>query len=83
MYAQSETYKTYFIIPFLPLLIIYFISILAETNRSPFDLPESEAELVAGFNVEFASTPFALFFLAEYSNMLLMSTLLSILFLGG
>lgn len=57
--------------------------ILAETNRTPFDLPEAEAELVSGFNVEYSSALFAMFFLAEYSNMILMSTLMVILFFGG
>ena len=63
--------------------IIFFISILAETNRAPFDLPEAEAELVAGFNVEYSAMTFALFFLAEYSNMILMCSLMVILFFGG
>jgi NADH-quinone oxidoreductase subunit H len=67
----------------LPLFLIFFISLLAETNRTPFDLPEAEAELVAGFNVEYSSTPFALFFLAEYSSILLMSGLAVLLFFGG
>lgn len=80
--AQS-VYGTWFCLPFLPLAIIFFVSVLAETNRTPFDLPEAEAELVAGFNVEYSSTPFALFFLAEYSNILLMSSFTTILFLGG
>jgi len=56
---------------------------LAETNRAPFDLPEAEAELVAGYNVEYSSIIFAMFFLGEYSNMLLMSSLITILFFGG
>jgi len=65
------------------MFIIFFISALAETNRHPFDLPEAEAELVSGYNVEYSSMGFALFFLGEYANMLLMSALTSILFLGG
>lgn len=74
---------TWFILPLLPLAIIFFISSLAETNRAPFDLPEAEAELVAGYNVEYSSITFAMFFLGEYSNMLIMCSLNSILFLGG
>jgi NADH-quinone oxidoreductase subunit H len=66
-----------------PMMIIFFISILAETNRHPFDLPEAEAELVAGYNVEYSSMSFALFFLGEYANMILTSAMLVILFLGG
>jgi NADH-quinone oxidoreductase subunit H len=62
---------------------MFFISTLAETNRHPFDLPEAEAELVAGFNVEYSSMPFALFFLGEYANMILMCSMTTILFLGG
>lgn len=73
----------YFIIPFTPLFIAFLISILAETNRAPFDLPEAESELVSGYNVEYASMGFALFFLAEYSAMILMSSLCVIMFLGG
>lgn len=75
--------KTYFIIPLFPMFIIFYISMLAETNRHPFDLPEAEAELVSGYNVEYSAMTFALFFLAEYSNMLLMSSFASVLFLGG
>jgi NADH-quinone oxidoreductase subunit H len=74
---------TWFIIPFFPLALIFFISILAETNRSPFDLPEAEAELVSGYNVEYSSVGFALFFIGEYSNIVLMSSFFVILFLGG
>ncbi len=66
-----------------PMFIIFFISALAETNRHPFDLPEAEAELVAGYNVEYSSMSFALFFLGEYMNMILMSGMITILFLGG
>lgn len=66
-----------------PLAIVFFISIVAETNRAPFDLPEAEAEIVAGYNIEYSSIIFAFFFLGEYGNILLMSTLFSLLFLGG
>ncbi len=66
-----------------PMFIVFFVSALAETNRHPFDLPEAEAELVAGYNVEYSSMSFALFFLGEYANMILMSGMTSILFLGG
>jgi NADH-quinone oxidoreductase subunit H len=65
------------------MFIMFFISALAETNRHPFDLPEAEAELVAGYNVEYSAMGFALFFLGEYANMLLMSGMTVILFLGG
>ena len=73
----------WFAIPLFPMFIIFFISTLAETNRHPFDLPEAEAELVAGFNVEYSSMGFAAFFLGEYANMILMSAITTILFLGG
>lgn len=75
--------KTWFIMPLLPIFMIFYISMLAETNRHPFDLPEAEAELVSGYNVEYSAMTFALFFLGEYANMLLMSTFSAILFLGG
>lgn len=71
------------IVAFFPLFLIFFISALAETNRHPFDLPEAEAELVSGYNVEYSAMGFALFSLGEYSNMLLMSSLNVILFFGG
>lgn len=75
--------SVWFILPFLPFAVMFFITILAETNRTPFDLPEAEAELVAGYNVEYSALSFALFFLAEYSSMISMSVLFSCLFLGG
>ena len=75
--------KMWFFIAHLPIFVIFFISTLAETNRAPFDLPEAEAELVAGYNVEYSSMSFGLFFLGEYGNMILMSSLTTILFLGG
>jgi NADH-quinone oxidoreductase subunit H len=73
----------WFFIPLFPMFIIFFISALAETNRSPFDLPEGESEIVAGYFVEYSAMAFALFFLGEYSAMILMSGMTSILFLGG
>nr|NP_042269.1 NADH dehydrogenase (ubiquinone), subunit 1 [Prototheca wickerhamii]AAD12657.1 NADH dehydrogenase (ubiquinone), subunit 1 [Prototheca wickerhamii] len=78
--AQTQIW---YCIPLFPLLIMFFISCLAETNRAPFDLPEAEAELVAGYNVEYSSMGFALFFLGEYANMIVMSSLCCIFFLGG
>merc|ERR1712188_88248 len=73
----------WYIVPLFPMFLMFFVSALAETNRHPFDLPEAEAELVSGYNVEYSAMGFALFFLGEYANMLLMSALTSILFLGG
>lgn len=73
----------WFVIPLFPMAVVFFISTLAETNRHPFDLPEAEAELVAGYNVEYSAMTFALFFLGEYANMILMCGMTTILFLGG
>jgi len=78
--AQTQMWN---FIPLFPIFIAFIISILAETNRAPFDLPEAEAELVAGYNVEYGSMPFAMFFLGEYANMILMSAFTVVLFLGG
>nr|YP_008993038.1 NADH dehydrogenase subunit 1 [Zebrias quagga]AFB71221.1 NADH dehydrogenase subunit 1 [Zebrias quagga] len=79
---QNAQETTWMILPAWPLAAMWYISTLAETNRAPFDLTEGESELVSGFNVEYAGGPFALFFLAEYTNILLMNTLSTILFLG-
>ena len=73
----------WFALPLFPMFIVFFISTLAETNRAPFDLPEGESELVAGYFVEYSSMSFALFFLGEYANMILMSGMTVVLFLGG
>jgi NADH-quinone oxidoreductase subunit H len=81
--AQSGSFVHWFWLPLFPLLMIYFISGVAETNRAPFDIAEGESEIVAGFHVEYAGMGFALFFLAEYANMILISTLSAIMFLGG
>ena len=75
--------NVWYFLPHFPMFIVFFISTLAETNRAPFDLPEAEAELVAGYNVEYSSLSFGLFFLGEYGNMILMSSMTTILFLGG
>jgi NADH-quinone oxidoreductase subunit H len=80
VWAQRHVW---YIVPHFPMFMIFVASILAETNRHPFDLPEDEASLVTGFNVEYSSMAFALFFLGEYMNMILMSALTSVLFLGG
>src|SRR3984885_10044039 len=80
--VRAQTHL-WFCIPLFPMFIVFFISTLAETNRAPFDLPEGESEIVAGFFVEYSSMSFALFFLGEYANMILMSALTTILFLGG
>ncbi len=75
--------RVWFFIPLFPMFIVFFVSILAETNRAPFDLPEGESEIVGGFHVEYGAMTFGLFFLGEYANMILMSALTTILFLGG
>ena len=75
--------KVWFLISLLPMFLIFLISMLAETNRHPFDLPEAESELVSGYNVEYSGMSFALFFLGEYASMFLMSCLTVIFFLGG
>jgi NADH-quinone oxidoreductase subunit H len=77
------TILNWYWLPLFPMFIVFFISALAETNRSPFDLPEGESEIVAGFFVEYSAMAFALFFLGEYANMILMSGMTTILFLGG
>jgi NADH-quinone oxidoreductase subunit H len=73
----------WFWLPLLPMFVIYFVSGVAETNRAPFDVAEGESEIVAGFHVEYSGAPFAVFFLTEYANMILVSFLAPILFLGG
>nr|SAI76002.1 NADH dehydrogenase subunit 1 [Botryococcus braunii Showa] len=78
--AQRDVW---FCVPLFPLALLFFVSCLAETNRAPFDLPEAEAELVAGYNVEYSAMGFTLFFLGEYTNILVMSTLCTLFFLGG
>jgi NADH-quinone oxidoreductase subunit H len=75
--------NVWFVFPLFPLFVMFFISGLAETNRAPFDLPEAEAELVSGYSTEYSAMGFALFFLGEYSNMILMSSAVTIYFLGG
>jgi len=74
---------SYYFFALIPIFLIYFVAVLAETNRTPFDLPEAEAELVAGYNVEYASIPFAFYFIAEYCNLILWSDLTIYLFFGG
>ncbi len=80
---EGYGFLDWYFLPHLPMFVIFLVSILAETNRSPFDLPEGESEIVAGFNVEYSAMGFALFFLGEYANMILMSGMTAILFLGG
>ncbi|MFP4683561.1 MAG: NADH-quinone oxidoreductase subunit NuoH [Ectothiorhodospira sp.] len=81
--AQRGSVYHWFLLPLLPLFLVYFISGVAETNRAPFDVAEGESEIVAGFHVEYSGMAFAVFFLAEYANMILISALTALLFLGG
>jgi len=81
--AQAGNVFTWYWLPLLPLFVIYFVSGVAETNRAPFDVAEGESEIVAGFHVEYSGAGFAVFFLAEYANMILISALASLLFMGG
>ena len=81
--AQQGGVHQWYFIPLFPLFIVYFISGVAETNRHPFDVAEGESEIVAGFHVEYSGVTFAIFFLAEYANMILIATLVAVLFLGG
>jgi NADH-quinone oxidoreductase subunit H len=81
--AQAGGFSQWFLLPLLPLFLVYWISGVAETNRAPFDVAEGESEIVAGFHVEYSGVAFALFFLAEYANMVLISGLTAIFFLGG
>jgi NADH-quinone oxidoreductase subunit H len=81
--AQAGGMHQWYMWPLLPLFVVYFITGVAETNRAPFDVAEGESEIVAGFHVEYSGMAFAVFFLAEYANMILIATLASIMFLGG
>jgi len=80
---QQGNILDWYMWPLLPLFIVYFISGVAETNRAPFDVAEGESEIVAGFHVEYSGMAFAVFFLAEYANMILIAALAAIMFLGG
>ena len=81
--AQAGGFSHWFLFPLLPLFLVFFVSGVAETNRAPFDVTEGESEIVAGFHVEYSGVAFAIFFLAEYANIILISTLTSIFFFGG
>ncbi|MFQ5634132.1 MAG: NADH-quinone oxidoreductase subunit NuoH [Gammaproteobacteria bacterium] len=81
--AQAGPDRHWFLLPLFPLFLVYFISGVAETNRAPFDVAEGESEIVAGFHVEYSGVAFALFFLAEYANMILIAALTSVMFFGG
>ena len=81
--AQSGGFFNWYLFPLLPLAVVYFISGVAETNRAPFDVAEGESEIVAGFHVDYSGFAFALFFLAEYANMIMIAALTALLFLGG
>ena len=81
--AQAGGLLHWYWLPLFPVFIVFWISAMAETNRAPFDMAEGETEIVAGFHVEYSGTVFALFFLAEYANMVLISALLAVMFLGG
>ena len=81
--AQSGGFSHWFLVPLFPLFVVFWIAGLAETNRAPFDVAEGESEIVAGFHVEYSGVAFVLFFLAEYANMVLISTMTAIFFLGG
>ncbi len=83
VHAQAGSMYNWFIIPLFPLFLVYFIAGLAETNRAPFDVAEGESEIVAGFHVEYSGMTFAVFFLAEYANMILISMLTALMFMGG
>ena len=83
IYAQSGSIFNWYWLPLFPLFLIYFIAGVAETNRAPFDVSEGESEIVAGFHVEYSGMAFAMFFLAEYMNLILISILCSIMFFGG
>ena len=85
VHAQDGNYGflSWYWLPHLPMMVIFFVSALAETNRPPFDLPEAESELVAGYQVEYSSTPYLLFMIGEYMNIVLMCAMTTILFFGG